>query len=62
MGFYGQRNPNGSVARLKTRIVAKEYAQKYGVYYSDTFSPVAKLNSIHLFILSCFQELTITFV
>ena len=43
-------NPNESVARLKANFVAKGHAQTYGVDYSDTFSPVAKLTSIWLFI------------
>ena len=43
-------NPDGSVARLKAWLVAKGYAQTYSVDYSETFSPVAKLSSIRLFI------------
>ena len=38
------------MARLKARLVARGYAQTYEVDYSNTFSPVAKLTSVRLFI------------
>uniref|UniRef100_A0A2N9EYQ7 Reverse transcriptase Ty1/copia-type domain-containing protein n=1 Tax=Fagus sylvatica TaxID=28930 RepID=A0A2N9EYQ7_FAGSY len=44
------RNPDGTVDRLKARLVAKGFTQTYGLDYTETFSPVAKLNSIRIII------------
>ena len=48
--FVVKVNPSGSVARLKAHLVAKGYAQTYGVDYYDTFSLVSKMTYVRLFI------------
>ena len=37
-----------SVERLKESLVAKCFSQVEGIYYNETFGPVAKMNSIDL--------------
>lgn len=42
--------PDGNIDRVKSRLTEKGHTQIFGLEYGGTFSPVAKIASIHLFL------------
>ena len=42
--------PDGKVDKHKARLVAKGFSQVQGIDYTETFSSITKMNSIHLVI------------
>lgn len=39
-------NLDGNFDKYNVRLVAKGYTHKYGIDYGDTFTPIAKINTI----------------
>ena len=46
--FTVKSKVDGAIKRYKARLVAKGFTQTYGIYYQETFSLIAKINTIRV--------------
>ena len=46
--FKRKFNPDGSIDKYKSRLVAKEFSQKKNIDYFDIFAPVTRIASIRI--------------
>lgn len=54
--YKAKKNDMGDIIRYKARIVAKGYAQTYGVDYFDTYAPVVRHDSIRMLMAQAAQN------
>lgn len=53
--FVLKRNEKGEIVRFKARLVAQGFSQTFGIDFDETYSPVANMASIRMFMALCCQ-------
>ena len=48
--FKAKMHIDGTLEKLKARIVARGFSQMYGIDYTDTFAPTVKFDTLRLFL------------
>jgi len=51
-----KRDSNRNILKWKARLVARGFTQRYGIYYTFTFSPTLKLDSPRIIIVIAVQR------
>jgi hypothetical protein len=55
--FRNKSNEHGKLMRNKERLVCKGYAWVEGIYFEESFGPVARLEAIRMFLaFACFKN------
>ena len=50
MGLINKMNVQGEVIRKKTRLVYKGYSQQEGIDYEETYTPIARMEVVRMFL------------
>ena len=50
MVFQTKRDENGNVSKRKARLVARGFTQRFGTEYTETFSPVVRIETLRVLI------------
>ena len=51
--FKAKPNPNGTTAKLKARLVARGFQQCAGIDFTETFAPIAKIDTFRTLAVVC---------